>query len=321
MRISLLFFAITILGAAAPPRPLQEAEAGYFEAYDTSDDAAVLEIPKVAPRDRPVMQWLAAAASQDMPRNPFRKGSKAWTEAESLRRLLASSPGAWAGAIESQSLTMSGSCLAFWRWGRLCARDGRMGKDLRHRWEDKLLASRPPDVLMGYALRHALCFALYEADEDRYSKLKEAWSGYAPDVFVGFQRAFALLSVPSPSFSLWKLPEIVPADLSLSELGTKRVWISADPSVGLPDLPPDTTWIVPTEKGLQPEGSISLVEPDLIQARRLSAKLTAAKRVAYLAPVRKPFETYALMYFPILIELDAAGIIRKIQMGDAALVK
>lgn len=317
--LSLLIIFLTL--GAAPPKSLPEAETSFLEAYDAQEDARDLKAPMVALADRSALKWLVESATKAIPTNPFRRGSAPWREAESLRHLSALPTDSWLKAIESQPLTLRGSRLGLWRWGQSRVRDGRMGAGLRRQWEDKLLASGTSDLLFEYALRHALCFALAEADEVRFAQLKERWSAPAPDIFLDFQRAFALLGSPSPLFTLWKLPDMTTGDFSLHALGTHRIWIAADSGKGLPELPADAIWIMPTKQGLQPEGQNTLLEPELSEARSLAARLQEAKREAYLAPVRKPFETYALMYFPILIELDAEGSIRKIRMGDAALAK
>ena len=325
MRNRLLLSLCAALAAAgiapAAPRPLQEAEAAFLEAYDLREDASPLEVPEVAPRDRPAMRWLAAAAAKGLPANPFRKGSRAWREAESLRRLSNLPPASWPRAIESQPLTLSGSRLAFWRWGQPRARKGLLNPELRQRWEDKLLQEGTPDLLQDFALRHALCFALAEGDEARFAQLKERWSESVPVLFLNFQRAFALLGCPSPLFSLWKLPEITALDISLQALGAQKIWMAQDPGQGLPELPADTVWIVPTKEGKQPQEQFELLEPSLGEARSLAARLRKAGRSAFLAPTRKSFETYALVYFPIHLDLDSAGVIRKIRMADAALAQ
>jgi hypothetical protein len=323
MRTLLLLIFATLAFAlqAGTPLSLAEAETRFFEAYDNSGDLTAAAAVKVPPKDRASLTWLVAAATQEVPQNPFRKGGSAWREAESLRRLPAIPADQWAAVIDAQSLQHSGSSLFFWRWGQARVRDGRMGKDLRQRWEDALLKSRLPGTLMAYVLRHALCFALAESDESRFAQIKDRWSELVPDLFVNFQRAFALLGSPSPMFDLWRLPEIALDDLPLSQVGGSRIWMAQDSGKDLPELPAGTVWIVPTQNGLQPQGQITLLQPSLGEAKDLSARLTAAHRTAFLAPVRKPFETYALVYFPIQIELDAGGLIRQIRMGDAALVK
>jgi hypothetical protein len=110
-------------------------------------------------------------------------------------------------------------------------------------------------------------------------------------------------------------------DRSLGKLGGLKVNLVPDPGTGLPELTPDTVWVVPTREGSQPRASSYLEGASLEEAKRLIPRLEAAQRQAYLAPVRAVFETFALMYFPLQIELDAEGKVLRIRMGDAALTK
>ncbi|HNX95394.1 MAG TPA: hypothetical protein PKL14_09555 [Holophaga sp.] len=319
---------------AAAPNMLTrvEAEARLFEAYDLRDGlgdgpfdfAQQPWAASVRPADRPSLRWLAAAFAPGVPANPFRKGDKAWAEADSIGALLNSPEGQWPDRVKAQGLKEAGSRLAFWRWGQRRVRAGAFQPELRRAWEDRLLAAaRPGELLFGYALRHALCFALAEADEGRLTQIKERWDGASSQTILAFQRAFALLGAPSPRFRVWRLPEMLPVDSTLGEMGQesggKRVWIAAAPKDGLPELASGTTWLVPTVDGAQPEEQDSLLEPSLSEARILSERLSKAKRSALLAPVSKPFENCALMFFPILVDLGDGGVVRRIQMGDAAL--
>jgi len=319
--LSLLILLASAGTGSAKPVPLQEAEQIVLQAYDDQQEARSIKAPVVSPRDRGALRWLLQAATKKIPANPFRKGSPDWREAESLCKLFTLPAEAWPQALQAQSLNRMGTKLAFWRWGQSRVRDGRLGPEPRRLWEDRLLTSGSSGLPFEYALRHALCFALAEADEARFAALKEHWSEPAPDLFLDFQRAFALLGSPSPVFTFWKLPELTLLERALQALGSPRLWIAADPGRTLPDLPEGAAWIVPTKEGVQPEGQNDLVEPSLGEARDLSARLKAAGRSAFLAPSRKPFETYALMYFPIQVDLDAAGAITRIRMGDAALAK
>jgi hypothetical protein len=178
-----------------------------------------------------------------------------------------------------------------------------------------------PTVIREAALRHALCFALDEADGSRFIQLKERLEEAFPDLFPRFQNAFALLGAPAPIMHLWRLPGLDSVDLSLGRLGARTVRMEPDPGSGLPQLPPDAVWVVPTREGAQPAASTYLEGASLEEAKRLLPRLAAAGRTAYLAPVRSIFETYALMYFPLQLELDSEGRILRIRMGDAALAK
>ena len=188
-------------------------------------------------------------------------------------------------------------------------------------WEDQLLEARSPQVVKGYALRHALCFALAEADVERFGLLKNRLGDAIPDYFVQFQNAFALLGGPAPVVQLWRLPAMEPVQVSLAQLGGRQLRIESDPGEGLPDMPEGTAWVVPTREGSQPPGASSLEGASLEEARQLVPRLEAAGRTAYLVPVQADLALYALMYFPIRIDMDAEGLILRIRMGDAALAR
>lgn len=313
------FAPMMLVAQVAVPIPLGEAEALFLEVWDAREGDEAIPVPLVARKDQPSLRWLAAAANLGLPGNPFPKGGQAWREAEHLRRLLQSPPERWEAALRDLPLTLSGTYLALWRWGQPRVRDGRLGGPLRRRWEDRLLGGQGPEVVRATALRHALCFALDEADDARFVQLKDRLEEGFPELFPKFQNAFSLLGSPGPVVHLWRLPGLESVDLSLGGLGGTRVVMMADPGEGLPELPPGTVWVVPTRDGSQPVGSSYLEGASLEEAQYLAPRLEAARRRAYLAPVRSVFEPYALMYFPLAIELDALGTILHIRMGDAAL--
>lgn len=306
------------LAGQAPVQPLPEAVDQYLDAWDLREGNRPLPVPVVARGDRAALKWLVAAANQALPANPFPSGSPAWREAEDIRRLLLAPKNAWAKSLKERPFVESGSFLALWRWGQPKARNGNLERPLRHLWEDRLLEAGSPGVVRGLALRHAFCFALAEGDTERFSTLKDRHEDDFKDLFPGFQRAFALLGAPAPVVHLWSLPGLTSVDLPLSSLGGRRLRFEMDPGKDLPVLPPGTVWIVPTTEGRQPDASSYLEGSSLEEAKRLVPRLQAAGRTAFLAPSRSVFEAYALMYFPIQIELDEAGNIRRILMGDAA---
>lgn len=309
------------LAAAPPSLPLAQAETRLLEAYDNRESDERIPIPPVDRKNRAAIHWLGAAANTTVPGNPFPKGGRLWREAEAVRDLLNSSPDHWVESLRALPLSQGGSYLALWRWGQVRVRDGRMDKALRVQWEDKLLEGKGPGIVRDYALRHALCFALADADEARFAQLKDSADEDAADPVQKFQRAFALLGSPSPVLHLWRLPELKSVDLPLDQLGGLHVVIQADPGQGLPDLPVDTAWVVPTREGAQPPDFPDLVGSSLEEARQLIPRLNESRRHAYLAPVRSVLEKYALMYFPIFIDLGVDGAIRRICMGDAALAR
>lgn len=309
---------VALVAQTVQPIPLAEAEMRYLQAWDLRERDEAIPIPVVARKDQPRMRWLAAAASQGLPPDPFPKGGADWREAEAVRRFLRAPSEA---GLETLPLTLSGSYLALWRWGQLRVRDGSLDKPLRMQWEDRLLGGNGPAVVRDSALRHALCFALDEADGDRFTRLKERLEEDFPEFFPPFQNAFSLLGSPAPVLRLWALPGMEAVELALGELGGAKVRLEPDPGNGLPELPPDTVWVVPTRDGSLPDSASYLEGASLEEARLLAPRLEAAKRTAYLAPSRTVFEKYALMYFPLQIDLDGQGTIRRIRMGDAALAK
>ena len=315
------FVPMLLVAQAAVPLPLPEAEAQYLQAWDLRVGNEAIAVPFVVRKDQPSMRWLTAAASQDLPVNPFPRNGQNWREAESLRHFLQAPPERWAADLDTLPLTLNGSYLALWRWGQPRVRDGRMDKPLRLQWEDRLLGGNGPGMVRDSALRHALCFALAEADGARFSQLKNHLEEGFPELFPQFQNAFSLLGAPAPVVHLWLLPGMESVDLSLGKLGGAKVRLESDPGEGLPVLPADTVWVVPTREGSQPAASSYLEGSSLAEANQLVPRLEAAKCKAYLAPVRSVFETYALMYFPLQIELDADGLVLRIRMGDAALAK
>jgi hypothetical protein len=187
-------------------------------------------------------------------------------------------------------------------------------------WEDRLLAKDGPLLTRGYALRHALCFALAEADENRFASLKAHASNDLQSLFQSFQRAFALLGGPAPSLRLWKLPGLDAVEGPFSELGAKSFWIYPD-SGATPHLPTGTLWIVPTKEGLHRIKETYLDSISLKEGQALSERLKREGVTAYLAPSREAMEAYALCFFPILIHMDEKGMVRQILMGDAAPAK
>lgn len=316
-----LLLAVQPLLGQSEPQPLREAVDQFLNAWDMREGDQPLKVPAVARRDRPAMQWLAAAANLKLPGNPFPKGSPSWREAEDVRRFLQAPKDRWEKDLAALPFVESGSFLALWRWGQPKARTGALDRSQRQLWEDRLLEAGSPSVVRALALRHAFCFALAEGDGERFAALKDQAEDDFKDLFPSFQRAFALLGAPAPVVHLWTLPELKSVDLPLSGLGGTRLRFEMDSGKGLPVLSPGTVWIVPTLEGSQPNASSYLEGDSLAEAKRLVPRLQAANRTAFLAPSRSVFETYALMYFPIQIDLDEAGTIRRILMGDAALAR
>jgi len=268
-------------------------------------------------------RWLQAAATFDprkeQPADPFPAGASR-REAEALRALLKAPPTQVASRLAALPLRQAGTALALWRWGQAQVREGHFSPALRQAWEDRLLA-KGPGLTRGYALRHALCWALAEQDEARFAALKARADEAAEPVLSRFQRLFGLLGGPSPVLRLWTLPAQDYQDLRLDELGSRRLWILPAEDDVLPDLPADVAWIIPSLNAGSDDRSASLPQGLAAEVQALSARLQAAGRTARFVPSRAAFETLGMAWFPILIELDGQGNIRAVRMGDAAPLK
>jgi len=316
MRPLLLLPLVPFVLQAAPPISLGDATAQILEAFDDGQPSEKLPRPIVKAKDRASLKWLRAALGEASPRNPFPRGSRFHKEAESVRALLEANPDQASSLLASLKPTLAGSHAALWRWGQARARKGVFSIAQRHAWEDLLLSQGGPGVIRGWALRHALCFALAEGDEARLLALKTTLGDELPNFFQPFQRAFALLGGPSPRFYLWSLPELQALDLSLSSMGT-RIFVSPLEA----PAPADSAWIIPAPTTNLSTNLSVLEGGSLDEAKRVAEQIRAMGRKAYFAPSRPPFESLALVYFPIDIRMDAAGMIQSIRMGDAAQAK
>lgn len=265
-------------------------------------------------------RWLLAAATfdpqQEAPADPFPPGA-AHREAEALRTLMKAPRTRLAPRLAALPLHEPGTALALWRWGKAQVREGHFTSAVRRAWEDRLLA-KGPGLTRGYALRHALCWALADQDEARFASLKARADESADPVVAQFQRLFGLLGGPSPILRLWSLPGQDYQDSRLDQLGARRLWILPAGEAPLPELPADVAWIIPSLDAGRDDRSASLPGSLLTEAQALSARLKATGRIAYYVPSRAAFESLGMAWFPILIDLDGHGNIKAIHMGDAA---
>lgn len=294
---------------ATLPKPpsLAEAETAVFVALDMD-----------APLPRPVhlatgaraYAWLRTAAQwkagEPFPADPFAKGSKEAQEIEALRPFLASGEGA-----AKLPLHLSGSRLLLWKWMRNRDRTAPLPKEERKVIEDRLLEGGP-DMLQGWALRHALCFAVAEQDDARFAELKASKGADSPDTFAGIQSLLGLLGGPSPLFRLWKLPGLAYQDAGLGDLGARRVWI-CPPGFSVPE---GAAWIIPSATGNQ-NGREAELDPGMEAEAKARVKELKGRR-AWFAASRTEWEAVGLSWFPILIELDKSGNLVSVRMGDAA---
>ncbi|WP_243304253.1 hypothetical protein [Geothrix oryzisoli] len=302
----------------APPTAA-ELQDRLLEAYDWGRP-----LPK-APKGPGALayRWLQAAATFDPqaapPANPFPTGA-AHREAEALRALLKAPRARLAARLAALPLHQAGTALALWRWGQVQVREGHFTPAIRRAWEDRLLAGGP-GLTRGYALRHALCWALAEQDEARFASLKGRADEAAEPVISRFQRLFGLLGGPSPILRLWTLPDLEYQDLRLDQLGAARVWILPAEEGPLPDLPADVAWIIPSLDAGFDDRNASIPTGLRIEAETLAARFRAAGRTARFVPSRAAFESLGMAWFPILVDLDARGNIQALRMGDAAPLK
>lgn len=290
------------------PRSLAEAEQRVFAALDADDPS----LPKlqVASSGARAYAWLRAAAQWKPgaapPVDPFAKGSKDAREAEALRSFLSTGRGP-----AQLPLRLSGSRLLLWTWLRNRDRTSPLPKDERAAIEDRLLGGGP-DMLQGWALRHALCFAIAEQDGSRFAALKAAKGADAADTFTGAQSLLGLLGGPSPVFRLWRLPGLRYQDTTLGDLGARKVWICPP---GIP-VPEGAAWIIPSANGNQ-NGREAELNPGM-KAEALSLSPELKGRAAWFAASKVEWEAAGLSWFPILIQLDGNGNLVSVRMGDAA---
>ena len=304
---------------APVPVPSQEAERALLDAYDWG--LTLPAAPGLKGTAALDYRWLCLAATfeprQGLPTHPFAAGT-ARAEGEALRRLSQLPAERLPKALQALPLKHSGTALALWRWGQQRVRQGAFTPLVRQAWENRLLGAGP-SLLRGYALRHALCWALAERDEARFVDLRARTRGEAEPILKGFQRLFGLLDSPSPELRLWSLPGLAYADQRFDQLGAERVWICPAPTGPLPTPPVGAAWIIPSSAGATEEREASLAGEALSEAQAMAERLKAAGQHAYLAPSRDAFERLGLSWFPILIELDAKGAVKEVRMGDAAL--
>lgn len=316
----MLPFQVPAQAQPAPeaPLPLATALARLLDEYDLKGEGAALSSPPVQPGDAAALKWLREALTRDLPDDPFPKGSAAHGEAEALRILVQ------AGAIGAEArlarLTLNevGTQLALWRWGRRLERAERLPAAVRLAWEDALLGAPSPTLATGFALRHALCFALAAGDLERFGRLKAAHARDAADTVLDFQRLFGLIGTAGPGLHLWSLPGLRPSQVQLKDLGGERIWIRpAEPD--LPAiLPAGVAWIIPSTAGSLEEAAAALDDASQKEAQQLARMFTTPGQNIWFAPSRADFEAYGLTVFPMLIRIDFRGCITSIQMGEAA---
>jgi hypothetical protein len=308
------------LQAPAPPslkpQPLAQAEDAVLLAFD---EGSPLPSPAVAAAHRPALAWLRANAgpAAKAPANPFRPGTPEHREAAQWLAFLKAPPGEWEARLPRLSPHLTGTQLGLWRWGQAMSLAGRLSPEARRTFEDQV-ATSAVEGLRAWALRHALCHAVAERDEGRFARLRDRHGALDGELFPPYQRLFALLDGPAPQVRLFTLPGLEPKDLSLADLGGRRVWVLPPGEGRLDPLPSDVAWIIPAGRGTQDPADATLDGATAPDAEALDKRLRAAGRRAWFAPSRVAFEAFGLIHFPILIDLDGEQRIRRIRMGDAA---
>ncbi|HEU4951895.1 MAG TPA: hypothetical protein VFT46_08070 [Holophagaceae bacterium] len=297
--------------ATAPEAQLLgDAERTLFADLDAG--APLVHPTKIAAPDRVPFAWLWAAAAwmpgAKAPASPFPKGSAQDREAQAWRAFIAHG----AGDPAKLPLTLSGSRLLLWTWLRDRDRHRPLPSAARQALEDRLLAKGGPEILRGWALRHALCFAVAERDRARFAALKAAWGEGAPQTFAAVQALFGLLGGPSPAFRIWSLPGLAYRDATFGDLGARQVWI-CPPG---PAVPEGAAWIIPSANGQLGDREAGLSADLKAEAASLLPELHG--RTAWFAAARGEWEAVGLGWFPILVDLDAEGRVQSVKMGDAA---
>ncbi|MBI4911614.1 MAG: hypothetical protein HY823_02650 [Acidobacteria bacterium] len=302
--------------AEAPP-PFEDAAARILDHFDAFGRWIDMDLPEVAPADRPRMEWLVRCLRDERPANPFAKGSPEWTEAEAVRALLESSAPRGEALLQGLPLRLDGSRMAVWAWGRRRVREGAFDAPARVRWENALLNPALTGLAGSYALRHALCFALDARDEGRFADLKARCAARDPERILEFQKLFSLLGSPGPALRLWSLPSLEPRDLRLADLGKREVRIRPLGEGALP-APEGWAWIIPTPSGSLGASEATLTGAARMECEELLRRLGPSAKGAWIAPSSEAFEQEGLSFFPIHISLDQEGRITRIRMGPAA---
>jgi hypothetical protein len=217
-------------------------------------------------------------------------------------------------AVKVLPLKAPGTAIALWRWGQTQVQRGRFNPTQRRAWENRLITTGLP-LTRGYALRHALCWALAEGDEARFTELRTMTDATAEDIVTGFQRLFGMLGGPLPVLRLWSLPALEYQDQAFAS--AHRIWIYPLEEGPLPDVPEGTIWIIPSEVGAQDERNATLEISTQQEGKTLADRLSRAGRQAWFAPSRPALERIGLVWFPALLEVDEKGNLARIRMGDA----
>jgi hypothetical protein len=301
----------TVLAQGFETEPLELLEYRMLEAFDYSAAIALPELPPERAADLAKLRWLHSAAYSTFPVSAFSPGSPEQKEADGVIRFLKTGALPTEQGLATLGLSLTGSQLALWRFGQASVRSGAWGRDTRLQWEARLLDAPVHPIIKGFALRHALCWALAEKDEKRFAYLKHSEAGEGqPIIFSLFQKAFAALGGPLNTLRLWT------ASLSEATSDTPfngAVWVSPDPSFPPPAHTKD--WIVPLLE-------VALTETAdgpawAARARQMMEEKIFADYRVFFAPFLKDLDMLGIALFPALLELGEGGSIQGIKMGDA----
>ena len=290
---------------------LESLEYQLLEAFDYGVAVKLPQLPLGRASDQAKLVWLHSAAHLPMPLSTFQDNSPEKAEADKLLKFLGAKGATSEQSLEELSLNLTGSQLALWRFGQAVVRKEDWGPNVRRNWEGRLLDEKIHPLIRGFALRHALCWALAENDETRLAELKGSKASQdMPEIFVIFQKAFSAIGGPLSALRLWT------SDFVESQSGIQAgvaVWICPDPDF----LPCDKTsmWVIPL---LEPQGIENAESPAWRDRAEkiLELPIFADYKISF-APYRRDLGLLGIELFPALISVDKIGNIAKIQMGDA----
>jgi hypothetical protein len=300
-----------------PDQTMQTLESLEYQMLEAFDYGVMVKLP-ILPinraSDQAKLQWLHSAAYLSVPISTFHGNSQEKLEADDLIDFFEAKSPPSSQLLGKLSLELTGSQIALWRFGQTATRRGHWTPSVRRLWEGRLLEERVHPIIRGFALRHALCWALAENDEERLADLKGSKASEdMPEIFVIFQKAFSALGGPLSALRLWTSDFL---ELESSIQGHGTAWIC--PDANFPPLDKTLIWIIPL---LEPQ-SLENIKNSEHQAWRdraekmLEMPILADYKVIF-APYQRDLVLFGIAFFPALIGLDKKGNIEKIQMGDA----
>ena len=292
-------------------RTLASLEYQMLEAFDYGFEARLPALPSERGMDMAKLRWLHAAAYSSLKISAFSDGSPEHSEAERVIKFLNAKELPTEASFSSLNMHLTGSQMALWRFGQAAVRNGSWGQNIRKQWEDLLLDQSIHPVIRGFALRHALCWALAENNEIRLAEIKNSSAGDdIPSLFSLFQKAFASLGGPLSPLRLWNSSF---SQIENTKPFAQKLWLCPDPN--FPPANKTTDWIVPLL-----EGSVvgNTENPSWrANAEQLLKENGFSGYNVIVAPFKKDLDLLGIALFPALVELDNGGKIMSIKMGDA----